>query len=67
MKLYNQKEATETLAGILSVCSQRTLAENFAVLITKYVEKNNGWRIADFDLSIQKENDKFMIKIGNEE
>jgi hypothetical protein len=68
MKQYNQLEATETLAGILSVQPARTLAENLAILMVKYAEKNNGWKIADFDLSIRKqENGTFTIKIGEEE
>jgi dolichyl-phosphate-mannose--protein O-mannosyl transferase len=68
MKLYNHSEASETLAGILSVYPTRTLAENLAILMVKYADKNNGWKISDCDLSIRKqEEDKFSIKIGNEE
>jgi hypothetical protein len=68
MKLYNATEAKETLSGIFGVLPSRTLGEILASLMVKYAEKNNGWTVSDYNLTITKqENGKFSIKIGDEE
>jgi hypothetical protein len=68
MKLYDSSDAIETLAGILSVQPSRTLAENLANIMIRYSDKqNSGWHIKDFDISVKKVEDKYSIKIGDEE
>jgi hypothetical protein len=68
MKLYNRQDAIETLIGVLAVQPQRTLAENLATIVIKYTDKQQtGWHLKDFEISVNKVEEQYSIKIGNEE
>jgi len=67
VKTYEYQDAVETLFGILSIQDKNLLAKELAKVLVKYSDgMNRGWTIKDIDLTLSKENNKFLIKVGNE-
>jgi hypothetical protein len=65
MKLYDQTEATEYLSSILLVQDKTFLAKELAKVVVRYTDKQGAWSIKD-TLSVIKDENKFVIRIGDE-
>ena len=67
MKSYEKNEAIETLEALLVNYDKRSLVKDLATLAVVYADKNNhGWKFKLDDMVVAKDNNKFIIKIGNE-
>ena len=68
MKLYEKSEAVETLEALLINYDKHSLARELATLSVNYADKNNnGWKFKHIeDLLVAKDNNKFIVKVGNE-